>query len=108
MTSCHSSESRSAPRPPFTCIAAALIFALFLVSLVWSTSANAVDHSGTCSGTFLAVDNPHQLVGTCTVPAGETLTLEPGVVLDIQGVAPGAFLDVDGTLLADNVTSTLR
>ena len=63
--------------------------------------AQAVDHSGICTGTFLAADNPHVLVGNCTVPAGDSLTLETGVVLDASS---GSALSVDGTLLADSVT----
>src|SRR5690349_12309575 len=47
--------------------------------------AAALDHSGICTGTFAALQNPHVLTGFCQVPAGQTLTIQPGVVLEGQG-----------------------
>lgn len=78
-------------------------------SIVWIVTLLAVprvsaqtDHSGTCTGTFAAADNPHRLTGDCTVPAAQTLALEAGVVLDGQG----RRLIVNGMLEADGVTFT--
>jgi hypothetical protein len=39
----------------------------------------AVDVSGNQSGTWTAANNPYQVVGAITVPAGSNLTIEPGV-----------------------------
>ncbi len=71
----------------------------FLGSLTSLVDAQT-DHSGNCSGTFTAAGNPHRLVRTCTVPVGETLTLESGVILE----GGGWTLSVDGQLNADGVT----
>ena len=75
-------------------------FTLPLLSLLLvigsAATATATDHSGTCTGTFPAADNPHRLTGSCTVPTGQTLTLEPGVTLDGQNNT----LTVSGTLAA--------
>lgn len=77
-------------------------------ALVWVVAAlgltlpaAAIDYSGTCTGTIPAAGSPHQLVSTCTVPAGMSLTFEAGAVLESQGYA----LNVYGTL--GGVSATL-
>jgi len=70
-----------------------------------ASGATALDHSdglGNCTGTFLAADNPHVLVGDCTVGSGEALTLEPGAILDHVDRFNQLF--VDGTFDADGAT----
>lgn len=69
---------------------------------LWPAPAIALDHSGTCTGTFAAGDNPHNLTGTCTVPAGQTLTIEAGVELE----GNNRSRQVGGTLQADGITYT--
>jgi hypothetical protein len=59
------------------------------------------DHSGTCTGVFAAAGNPHRLAANCTVPAGETLTIEPGVVFEGDN---NRILTVQGNLNAAGVT----
>jgi len=69
--------------------------------VLFTSGAAARDHSdalGNCTGVFLAADNPHILVGDCTVSAGETLTLEAGAVLDHVNRFQQLF--VDGTFNA--------
>ena len=69
-----------------------------------SQSAVALDHSGTCTGTFAKVDNPHRLIAPCAVPAGQTLSLEAGVIVQGQNnyfeVQSGGTLNVVGTSAA--------
>ncbi len=61
---------------------------------------NALDFSGTCTGTVPAAGSPHQLIGFCTVPLGGTFTIESGAEL----VGNFNTLSVAGTLDADNAT----
>jgi len=58
---------------------------------LFSTVTHANDLSGTCTGTITAVGSPHQLIGNCTVPAGQTLSIEPGVVLNSVVLAGVGF-----------------
>jgi len=76
---------------------------LIVVSL-FSANTVALDLSGTCSGTIPAGE--HTLVGTCTVPSGETLTFEPGANLtgnsnqiSIDGTFNGSNFAMDGVSL---------
>jgi parallel beta-helix repeat protein len=49
-------------------------------------TAMAVEHSGTvCDETWTAADNPHNIVGNVTVPAGCSLTIEAGAEIFFQG-----------------------
>ncbi len=63
-------------------------------------------HTGTLSAdeTWRAAAGPHQVRGRVTVPAGRTLTLEPGVTVYFL---PGAGLEVRGRLVAEG-TETAR
>jgi hypothetical protein len=56
------------------------------------------------STTWRAADNPHVVNGTYTVPAGQTLILEPGVVVQIKA---GSTLQVEGQLTGQG-TATNR
>jgi hypothetical protein len=64
---------------------AILIFAILFLFLnavpLWAT-----DHSGTISSntTWYAADNPHIVVGDVTVETGATLTLEAGVIVQLD------------------------
>jgi len=73
---------------------------LFIYLLVLGSQAFATDYSGTCNGTIPAAGGPHRLVGTCTVPPGDVLTIEAGAVLDGQNNT----LFVDGTATINQVT----
>ncbi|PKN73953.1 MAG: hypothetical protein CVU49_09650 [Candidatus Cloacimonetes bacterium HGW-Cloacimonetes-2] len=57
----------------------------------------AVDVSGNQSGTWTAANNPYQVVGAITVPAGSNLTIEPGVLVQIMG---NYQITVAGTMTA--------
>ena len=48
--------------------------------------------------TWHAADNPHVVSGTYTVPAGQTLVMEAGVIVDIQA---NSTLQVDGQLIGN-------
>ena len=45
----------------------------------------AIEVSGVQSGTWSADNNPYQIVGDITVPAGLALTIEPGVIVQAMG-----------------------
>ena len=77
-----------------------------LLACLCASSAWALDHSGTCSGTFSPVDNPHRLVGTCSVPAGQTLNILAGVIL--QGQNNTLQVQAGGTLVAVGTSAAQR
>lgn len=54
--------------------------------------------------TWRAADNPHVVSGTYTVPAGQTLVMEPGVIVNIQA---NSRLAVNGQLIGHG-TATSR
>ena len=64
--------------------------------------------SGNQSGTWTATNSPYQVTGELTVPTGQTLTVEAGVVINFQGHYK---FNVDGKVLAtgtetDRITFT--
>ena len=48
--------------------------------------------------TWTAASNPHVVSGTYTIPAGQTLVMEAGVIVDIQA---NGLLQVDGQLIGN-------
>jgi plastocyanin len=60
----------------------------------------AIVHTGTLSAneTWNAVDNPHFIDGSVIVPAGVTLTLQPGVI--VRFTSSSGRLQINGTLNA--------
>src|ERR1041384_1074222 len=82
---------------------------MHLKALVWfvagslffwvSASINAaMSISGNQSGTLFLTNSPYLVTAHLVVPFGETLTIQPGVVLQFQNPDIGLF--VDGTLIA--------
>ncbi|HNQ44192.1 MAG TPA: hypothetical protein PKI59_07170, partial [Candidatus Cloacimonadota bacterium] len=57
----------------------------------------AIEVSGNQSGTWVPADNPHQLIGDVSVPAGETLTISPGVIVQAMG---NFRINAEGTIQA--------
>lgn len=53
--------------------------------------------------TWTAATNPHIVQGTYTVPAGQTLVMQPGVVVQIQ---PNSTLLIYGTINANGTTAS--
>ena len=94
MHDCASTQAAARTRPRCEAVRTCVAIFAFLIGL--TATAFALDHTGTCTGTFLAADNPHRLTGGCTATAGQTLTLEAGVILNGQGFA----LNVAGNLVA--------
>jgi parallel beta-helix repeat protein len=74
----------------------ALIFALFSVPL--PVAAAVTIAGGEVYGTWTAADSPYLIDGDIVVPAGQTLTIEPGVEVIFQSYYK---LSVHGTLLAE-------
>jgi len=67
-----------------------------------SFSLFATDVTGNQSGNWTAADSPYILTGDVTVPAGETLTVEPGVqVLSNSGYQ----LTVTGNIIAEGTSA---
>lgn len=72
------------------------LFAI-LCMLFISMNMFSLDVSGNQTGTWTPDNNPHIMVGDVTVPAGDSLVVEPGVVLTAQS---GTRLNVYGKLIA--------
>ena len=66
--------------------------------------AETVSLAGEVSGTWTAADSPYLVEGNITVPAGQTLVIEPGVQVLFQGLYK---LTVNGTLQAVGTDSDL-
>ncbi|KQC06587.1 MAG: hypothetical protein APR54_07100 [Candidatus Cloacimonas sp. SDB] len=79
------------------------LFILFLFSLLYL---KAIEISGDQSGTWSSADNPYEMIGNITVPAGELLQIEAGV----EVVAMGNFrITVLGNLVANGTAAdTIR
>lgn len=58
----------------------------------------SVDISGTISGVWTQANSPYDLVGDATVPANETLTISPGVIVRAMG---NFRITVAGTITAN-------
>src|SRR6186713_1777190 len=62
--------------------------------------ATAVVHAQTI--TWTAAGNPHVVSGIYTIPAGQTLVMEAGVIVDMQA---NSMLQVDGQLIANGTAA---
>jgi len=60
-------------------------FCLFILVAVAAASLGAVQVSGNVNGMWAAINNPYEVVGNLTVPAGQALAIEPGVLIQITG-----------------------
>ena len=83
-------------------IVIALIAAVFCLT---ATPLHALDHSGTITTdeTWYASDNPHIVVGTVTVNAGVTLSVEDGVTVRI---VHSTYINIEGALTANGTPGT--
>src|ERR1051325_1745315 len=71
-------------------------FQIFILNFVVASGALAQ------TTTWRAADNPHVVTGTYTVPAGQTLILEPGVQVQIS---PNSTLRVEGQLTGQGTSA---
>lgn len=83
---------------------------ILLLTIGWVATqptniAHATDVSGTCTGTWDPANNPFRLVGTCTVPAGQTLTILPDVIVNGQGnrIQTDGVLNIDGAAFTNMI-----
>ncbi|MCB5253972.1 MAG: T9SS type A sorting domain-containing protein [Candidatus Cloacimonadaceae bacterium] len=60
-------------------------FSIFIFSILCISSFAAIEVSGVQSGTWSADNNPYQIIGEVTVPVGEVLTIQPGVIVQAMG-----------------------
>jgi hypothetical protein len=72
-------------------------FTLILLSFITYTVSAQTEVNGNQSGTWDIDGSPYLVTGEITVPAGETLNIEPGVTISFQGHYK---LTVNGTLTA--------
>lgn len=85
---------------------------LFILMLMSIAILSATDVSGNQTGTWTLANSPYNVTADITVPAGQSLTIEPGVVVQINGLfqidAPG-YIIAQGTV-TDSIkfTSTNR
>ena len=68
-----------------------------LIILFVAASLAATDVSGVQSGTWSLQNSPYNLVGEVTIPAGETLTIQPGVIVYAMG---DYRINASGTIIA--------
>jgi hypothetical protein len=71
--------------------------ALAAFSLVSTASAQTIIPGPTTSGTWSSNGNPYIVTGNITVPDGQTLMIQPGVVVEIGS---GLTITADGTIQA--------
>ena len=74
--------------------------ALVLTALLIISSAASVIASDTVTTQDVELSGNHTMTGNYTVSHGTTLTIKPGTIVDMQDY----WLEVEGTLLADNST----
>ncbi len=60
-------------------------YSLLILSVLMFWTLTAIEVSGAQSGTWSADNNPYQIVGDITVPAGSALTIQPGVIVQALG-----------------------
>jgi uncharacterized repeat protein (TIGR01451 family) len=90
----------------------ALVLSVFGAVPAWTSGPTEV--SGDVSGTWDLTGSPYITTDTITVPSGQTLTIEPGVVVEFhdRGSCSGNYwFDIQGTLIAigtatDRITFT--
>jgi hypothetical protein len=73
-----------------------IVFVLLVFGLLGGVFADTIP-GGDVSGTWYAAHSPYYIMGNITIPASDTLTIEPGVVVDFQNYS---FLLVNGFLEA--------
>jgi parallel beta-helix repeat protein len=73
-----------------------VIFGLFVIIGIFLQAQTNVQ--GNVSGIWLETASPYQVIGEISVPAGQTLTIEPGVVVSFMGYY--SFI-IYGTLYAE-------
>jgi len=83
---------------------------LFISLFVSSSHADTIIPEGDVSGSWRLADSPFLIQGEITIPYGQTLTIEPGVLIEFQGYYK---LDVQGRLLAigteiDTIVFTIK
>src|SRR5436190_22319610 len=80
------------------------LFAGGLFFSVLTSSQAATSISGNQGGTLFLTNSPYLVTGHLVVPPGQTLTIQPGVVLQFQNPDIGMF--VDGTLIARGTSAS--
>jgi len=59
-----------------------VLFGLLLLSVMLL----ATDVSGSQSGTWSVANSPYNVVADISIPAGQVLTIEPGVLINVNGL----------------------
>ncbi|MDP2208538.1 MAG: hypothetical protein Q8K98_07165, partial [Bacteroidota bacterium] len=71
---------------------------VIILFVIFSYQLFAIDVSGNQSGTWTLSNNPYRVVGNVTVPAGLTLTIEPGVIVKFDSALS---ITINGVLIAN-------
>ena len=91
----------------FCILLLALWVGVFIPEVTYEVT--GIDHDNETIGsgshvTWYAKDNPHNLTGTITINAGGSLTLEPGVIIQVSE-NQGSEIKIYGTLYANGTTN---
>ncbi|MBA4312106.1 MAG: hypothetical protein C0417_05710 [Chlorobiaceae bacterium] len=75
-----------------------IITSVIIFFFIFSSHLFAIDVSGNQSGTWTLSNSPYSVVGDVTVPAGLTLTIEPGVIVKLDSALS---ITINGVLIAN-------
>jgi hypothetical protein len=81
------------------------IISIFAILLIPFTGMCDTNVSGNQSGTWTLAGSPYCVIGAITIPAGNSLIIEPGVLVEVQGnyrITADGFLTAVGTA-ADSI-----
>ncbi|MFQ5870485.1 MAG: hypothetical protein ACE5JC_11335, partial [Candidatus Zixiibacteriota bacterium] len=76
-----------------------LLATLLAAVVFFPLTANATDVEGDVWGTWTRENSPYNVIGEVRVPPGSTLVIEPGIVVDFEGLYK-FIVDTSATLLA--------
>jgi len=76
------------------------IISIFAILLIPCTGMCDTNVSGNQSGTWTLAGSPYYVIGAITIPAGNSLIIETGVLVEVQGnfrITAEGFITAQGT-----------